>query len=51
MNGAMVESINFNPTSKRKKAGKVLSKKELKKLQREKEKGRGNPPPLPAPNR
>ena len=51
LNGAMVESINFNPTTKRNKAGKVLSKKELKRLQRDKEKGRGNLPPLPAPNR
>ena len=51
LNGAMVESINFNPTTKRNKAGKVLSKKELKRLQRDKEKGRGNLLPLPAPNR
>jgi len=28
-----------------------LTKKELKKLQREKEKGRGNLPPLPDPKR
>ena len=51
LNGAMIESINFNPTTKRNKAGKVLSKKELKRLQRDKEKGRDNLLPLPAPNR
>ena len=51
LNGAMVESLTFNTKSKRNKAGKELTKKELKKLQREKEKGRGNLPPLPDPKR
>ena len=51
LNGAIVESLTFNTKSKRNKDGKELTKKELKKLQREKEKGRGNLPPLPDPKR
>ena len=51
LNGAMIDSVTFNAGDKRNKSGKALTKKELKKLQREKEKGafdRFNPaPPIP----
>ena len=47
----MIDSVTFNAGDKRNKSGKTLTKKELKKLQREKEKGpfdRFNPaPPIP----
>jgi len=51
LNGAMIDSVSFNAGDKRNKSGKTLTKKELKQLQREKEKGafdRFNPaPPIP----
>jgi hypothetical protein len=51
LNGAMIDSVTFNADDKRNKSGQTLTKKELKKLQREKEKGafdRLNPaPPIP----
>jgi hypothetical protein len=51
LNGAMIDSVTFNADDKRNKSGKALTKKELKRLQREKEKGafdRLNPaPPIP----
>jgi hypothetical protein len=47
----MIDSVTFNADDKRNKSGQTLTKKELKKLQREKEKGafdRLNPaPPIP----
>ena len=55
LNGAMIDSVTFNAGDKRNKSGKALTKKELKKLQREKEKGpfdRFNPaPPIPDPEK
>ena len=51
LKGAMIDSLTFNASSKRKSNGKTLTKKELKQLQRDKEKGafdRLNPaPPIP----
>ena len=47
LNGAMIDSVTFNAGDKRNKSGKTLTKKELKKLQREKEKGGFGLPPIP----
>lgn len=47
LNGTMIDSITFNTAQKRDKGDKTLSKKELKKLQREKEKGGFGLPPIP----
>ena len=51
LDGSMIDSVTFNADDKRNKSGQTLTKKELKKLQREKEKGafdRLNPaPPIP----
>ena len=38
LNGTMIDSLSFNASSKRNSKAKTLTKKELKKLQRDKEK-------------
>ncbi|SVC13250.1 uncharacterized protein METZ01_LOCUS266104, partial [marine metagenome] len=47
LNGTMIDSLTFNTAQKRDKGDKILSKKELKKLQREKDKGGFGLPPIP----
>ena len=52
LDGSIVESITFNPSKKRALGGKgSLSKKELKKRLREKEKGIIVPPPPIVPKK
>ena len=51
LNGTVVNSLSFNASSKRSSSDKTLTKKELKKLQRDKEKGEGGLPLLLPPKK
>ena len=51
LNGTMVNSLSFNASSKRNSSDKTLTKKELKKLQRDKEKGEGGLPLILPPKK